>query len=292
MTTSYLEITVVPHEHEFGAKITGVDLAKPLTSQALAEIKKAWTRHSVVYFPNQELDHDQLETFTQQIGPFGINPFIEALDDHPNILEVRRSADEKAGNFGASWHSDWSFQKAPPSATILHSKVVPPIGGDTYYSDCYRAYETLSDVMKSMLAGRYALHSAGKPYGSKGFFAKESTPRAMKINPSADADKTQRQPLVRRHPESGRDLLYINGNYTVQIEGMQFEESKAILGYLYEHMVKDEFVYKHKWQPNMLTMWDNRCVLHSAQGGYDGHERVMHRTVVAGEEPQLADAAA
>ena len=292
MTRDYKNIRVDAEATGFGAGITNLDLSKPLPAVVLAEVRQAWTDHSVVYFPDQPLSHAALEAFTQQIGPFGVDPYVEAMDGHPHILEVRREADEKAPNFGAGWHSDWSFQEQPPSATILHAKVTPPVGGDTHYCDCYRAYETLSPVMRDILDGLDTLHSATRPYGSRGFFAKETAARAMKIISSHEADARQKQPLVRVHPASGRRSLFINPNYTICIDGMTEDESEAVLGYLYKHMLQDRFIYKHTWQPNMLIMWDNRCVLHSAQGGYDGHQRIMHRTVVAGERPVAVSEAA
>lgn len=278
-------ITVTPNENGFGAAITGLDLSKPLAPNVLAEVKDAWARHSVVWFPDQPLTHDELEAFTLQIGPFGVDPFIKPMEGRPHILELRREPDEKARNFGAGWHSDWSFQETPPAATILHSKVVPPVGGDTLYADCYRAYDALSDEMKRVLGTLTAIHSAALPYGTDGIFAHEKEKRTMEIVVSKEAEKTFPHPLVRTHPVTGRKALFVSPVYTLGIEGMKREESAAILGYLYTHMTKDEFVYRHKWHENMLTMWDNRCTLHYADGGYDGHLRVMHRTTVAGERP-------
>lgn len=278
-------IRVKPNETGFGAEITGLDLSKPLPPETLAEVRQAWADHAVVWFPDQPLGHDELEAFTLQIGPFGHDPFIAPMEDRPHILELRREPDEKARNFGAGWHSDWSFQEAPPAATILHSKVVPPVGGDTLYADCARAYDALSEVMKRMLDGLVAIHSAALPYGTKGIFAQEKEARTMKIIVSEEAEKTCLHPLVRTHPVTGRKALYVSPVYTVGVENMTPEESAALLGFLYNHMTREEFVYRHRWRPNMLTMWDNRCTLHYADGGYDGHLRVMHRTTVAGDVP-------
>jgi taurine dioxygenase len=282
-------IAVRPNPSGFGAEITGLDLSKPLPPAALAAVKQAWADHGVVWFPDQPLTHDELEAFTLQIGPFGHDPFIAPMEGRPHILELRREPDEKARNFGAGWHSDWSFQEEPPAATILHSKVTPPIGGDTLYADGVRAYDALSDAMKKMLVGLTAIHTAALPYGSKGLFAQEQASqgdRTMKIIVSEEADKTYPHPLVRTHPITSRKALYVSPVYTLGIEGMTNAESAAILGFLYAHMTKDEFVYRHKWRENMLTMWDNRCTLHYADGGYDGHLRLMHRTTVAGDRPR------
>ncbi|PKQ08559.1 MAG: TauD/TfdA family dioxygenase [Alphaproteobacteria bacterium HGW-Alphaproteobacteria-12] len=278
-------IGVKPNASGFGAEISGADLTNPLPEDVLADVKQAWADHSVVWFPDQPLTLDGLEAFTLQFGEFGHDPFIAPMEGRPHVLELRREPDEKAGNFGAGWHSDWSFQERPPAATILHSEVTPPVGGDTLYADCTRAYDALSDVMKKMLEGLVAVHSAALPYGTKGVFAQEKEVRTMKIIVSEEAEKTWPHPLIRTHPVTKRKALFVSPVYTMGIEGMTGEESSALLGFLYNHMTKDEFVYRHRWRPNMLVMWDNRCTLHFADGGYDGHLRVMHRTTVAGDVP-------
>ncbi|WP_420561217.1 TauD/TfdA dioxygenase family protein [Tepidicaulis sp.] len=282
---AYRHIEVKANETGFGAEIKGLDLSAPLAPQTLEEVKSAWAEHGVVFFPDQPLELDALERFTEEIGPFGHDPFIKPMADHPHVLELRREPDEKATNFGAGWHSDWSFQETPPAATLLHSKVVPPKGGDTLYADCARAYEALSPAMKKLLAPLNAVHSAILPYSKKGIFAQEKEERTMQIITSDEAEKTQSHPLVRTHPVTGRKALYVSPVYTVGIEGMSNEESQWLLGGLYQHMTKPEFIYRHKWRENMLVMWDNRSTLHFAEGGYDGYLRVMHRTTVAGEKP-------
>ncbi|MDB5451375.1 MAG: alpha-ketoglutarate-dependent taurine dioxygenase [Phenylobacterium sp.] len=283
--SAYRTIRVTPQPSGFGAEIAGVDLSRPLSGDALAEVKAAWARHAVVAFPDQALDLHQLEAFTLQVGAFGKDPFIKPMPGHPNVLELRREPDEKATNFGAGWHSDWSFQPQPPAATILHSEVVPPVGGDTLFCDGARAYETLSDTMKTMLAPLRAVHSAGRAYGTKGVFARETEKRTLQIIVSEEADDTLTHPLVRTHPVTGRKALFVSPVYTVGIEGLAPKEAQAILALLFDHMIQDQFIYRHRWRPKMLLMWDNRCTMHLAEGGYDGHLRLMHRTTVAGDTP-------
>lgn len=278
-------LTVSPQASGFGAEITGVDLRHPLAADVLAELKAAWAAHAVVAFPDQPLSLEELEAFTLQVGPFGEDPFIAPMPGHPNVLELRREPGEKATNFGAGWHSDWSFQREPPAATLLRSQVVPPVGGDTLFADCTRAYEALSPAMQAMLAPLRAVHSAGRAYGTKGVFARETEKRTMEIIVSEEADKTVSHPLVRTHPVTGRKALFVSPVYTVGIEGFASKEAQAILGFLFAHMTQDEFVYRHRWRKDMLLMWDNRCTVHFAEGGYDGHLRVMHRTTVAGDAP-------
>jgi taurine dioxygenase len=283
--TETLALTVTPNPAGFGAEITGLDISKPLPAEVLEAVKAAFVRHGVVWFPDQPLDHDQLEAFTLQFGAFGWDPYVAPLADRPHILEVRREADEKATVFGGSWHSDWSFQETPPAATILHAKVVPPVGGDTLYADGVGAYETLAPALKERVEGVNAVHSAARPYGTKGFYAGEEGRKGMTILPSVEAEKTFAHPIVRTLVD-GRKSLFVNPIYTVSIEGLDGAESAALLSQLFGHMIEERFIYRHRWRQNMLTMWDNRRLMHNATGGYDGHLRVMHRTTVAGERPR------
>jgi taurine dioxygenase len=283
--SAYRTIKVQPQETGFGAEVTGLDLARPLPAETLAEVKAAWAAHAVLAFPGQPLTLDQLEAFTLEIGPFGADPFIKPMPGRPNVLELRREPDETATNFGAGWHSDWSFQPAPPSATILRAETVPPVGGDTLFCDAARAYAALSPTMQAMLAPLQAVHSAARPYGTKGVFARETAARTMQIISSPEAEKTERHPLVRTHPVTGKKALYVSPVYTVGIEGLAEPEAEAILGFLFKHLTQDAFIYRHRWQAGMVLMWDNRSTMHFAEGGYDGHLRVMHRTTVAGEVP-------
>ncbi|MBS0490835.1 TauD/TfdA dioxygenase family protein [Phenylobacterium sp.] len=278
-------ITVTPQPSGFGAQVTGLDLSRPLDAATLGQVKDAWARHAVLAFPGQPLSLEALEAFTLQIGPFGVDPFIKPMPGHPNVLELRREPDETSKNFGAGWHSDWSFQKEPPAATLLRSEVTPPVGGDTLFADCARAYDALSEGMKALLAPLQAVHSATRAYGTQGAYAKETQARTMQIIVSTEAEKTLTHPLVRTHPVTGRKALFVSPTYTVGIEGLTYQESHAILGFLYQHMTQEQFIYRHSWSQGMLLMWDNRCTVHFAEGGYDGHLRVMHRTTVAGDVP-------
>ena len=135
----------------FGAAVTGVDLAKPLNARTTRCLRDIWLDHQVLSFPDQQISHAHLERFARTFGDFGVDPYVKSIADHAHILEVRREPTERVSPFGAAWHSDWSFQDAPPSATILHAKVVPPIGGDTWYADGYAAYEALDRDSQSEL---------------------------------------------------------------------------------------------------------------------------------------------
>jgi taurine dioxygenase len=283
--TAYRTITVRPQPSGFGAEVTGLDLRRPLPAPVLAEVKAAWAAHAVVCFPGQPLTLDELEAFTLQIGPFGQDPYVAPMPGHPNVLEVRREANETLTPFGGAWHSDWSFQETPPAATILRSEIVPPVGGDTLFSDAAAAYEALDAATRAKLASLRAVHSATRAYGPKSGYARELDQRSMPIIVSPEADKTWAHPLVRTHPVTGRKSLFISPVYTIGIEGLAPDQADPLLADLYRHMTQDRFIYRHRWQAGMVLMWDNRCTMHNAEGGYDGHRRVMHRTTVAGEVP-------
>lgn len=278
------DLCITPHANDFAACVRGVNLAQALSPADAGQIRALWLRYQVLYFPDQALTHPQLERFTETLGPYGHDPFVTAVKGHRHILEVRREPGEHVVPFGSSWHSDWSFQAAPPSATILHSKIVPPFGGATHFADGIRALATLPIDLRRAIHGRSAIHSARRPYSHDGYRAGGKR-TSMKIVPSDDAWQIQRHPVIRTHPESGRAALWINPVYTLAIEGMDPSESAELLASLFEHMLQPELIYKHRWEENTLMMWDNRSVMHCAQGGYDGHRRIMHRTTVAGTVP-------
>jgi taurine dioxygenase len=107
----------------------------------------------------------------------------------------------------------------------------------------------------------------------------------MQIVVSTEVEKTECHPIIRTHPVTGRQGLFINDVYTIAIAGMDQAESNILLKRLFKHMTRDELVYCHRWQADMLVLWDNRCVVHYAGGGYEGYQRIMYRTTLAGERP-------
>ena len=266
--------------------MTGVSLDQSVSRAQVAAVLDALNKYSVVAFPDQEFDPSSLELFSGRLGEFGCDPYVQSMDGFEHVIEVKRDPNETAPIFGSLWHSDWSFQEVPPSITALYSVEVPPTGGDTLFADHYRAFESLSPKLKRCLASLEGIHSAGPAYSdTKGLFSKDDKTRSMKILVSSDADNFVTHPLVRRHPFSGRDALYVNHVYTTAIEGLNVEESDLLLKFLFEHCTKSEYLYRHIWRANTLLLWDNRCVSHYAEGGYEGHSRLLYRTTIAGEVP-------
>lgn len=283
-----MTIKVTPAEASLGAVVEGINLATPFDEALRARLEQLIAEHKVLSFPDQPLTIEELEHFTAAIGEFGADPFIEPMPGHPHVLELRREPDETVSNFGAGWHSDWSFQDTPPSFTILHGQVIPPVGGDTLFCDCQAAWDDLDGAMQDRLLQLRGIHSAILPYSPQGVYAQDQDQRAMKFRLSEEAEKTHTHPLVRVHPVSGRKSLYVNQVYTIGIDGMEQAEAANLLNTLHEHLVQEKYLYRHRWAKDTLLMWDNRAVNHFADGGYDGHLRVMHRTTVKGEAPLAA----
>ena len=252
-----------------------------LTAENIDFLRAKWVEYGLIVFPKLPLSHDEFKDFALSFGEFGDDPFISSLPDYPNIAEIKRSAKEKATPFGGTWHSDWSFMKKPPSATLLHSKIIPPIGGNTLFANNEKAFAALPDVMKDKLRNLKVIHSAKIPYADDGFYALEKEERSMKILPSKEAKATFSHPMIKIHPETKKECLFINPVYTINIEGFSEDESQQLLWELYEHMIQDQFIYEHVWNENMLIMWDNRTVMHQATGGYDGYDRLLHRITLA-----------
>jgi taurine dioxygenase len=264
-----------------GALVSGVDLSKPLSGEEVNRIRQAWLEHQVLAFPGQPMEITDIERFATYMGPNGDDPYIEAIPGHPRVVQVKREADEQTPIFAETWHSDWSFLKAPPAGTVLYGNVIPPVGGDTLFANQYAAWDGLPDSMKANLKDRKAIHSARRGYAKDGMYGERDKGRSMAIKYGDSALRTQLHPLARPHSETGRLALFVSPGYTIGIDGIPEDEARDILMELYRHQAKPEYVYRHKWSPGMLIMWDNRCVIHAATGGYEGHRRLLHRITVA-----------
>lgn len=264
-----------------GALVRGVDLSKPLLAEEVNRIRQVWLEHQVIAFPGQPMEIVDIERFATYMGPNGEDPFIEAIPGHPRVVQVKREADEKTPIFAETWHSDWSFLKAPPAGTVLFGNVIPPVGGDTLFANQYAAWDGLPESMKARLKDKRAIHSARKGYAKDGMYGEKDKGRSMAIKFGDTALRTQLHPLARPHSETGRLALFVSPGYTIGIEGIPDDEARDILMELYKHQARPEYVYRHKWEPGMLIMWDNRCVIHAATGGYEGYRRLLHRITVA-----------
>src|SRR5580698_8818779 len=280
-----MTLRVEPSGASCGALIYGADLSQPHSHAEIDLIRDAWLKHQVIGICGQELQIADLERFAAALGPDGDDPFIAPIAGHPRVVEVRREANETTPVFAEAWHSDWSFLESSPAGTLLYGTVIPPVGGDTLFANQYAAYEALDAETKQKLGSLKGIHSARRGYARDGMYGENDKGRSMTIRHDDSAMKTQLHPLVRAHPETGRKALFVSMGYTIGVEGMDDAEATALLMELFRHQVKPEFVYRHRWSQGMLTLWDNRCLLHSATGGYDGYRRRLHRITIAERVP-------
>lgn len=277
------KIEVVAVDAPLGAVVTNVDLTRELDQDTVAAIRRAWLAHHVLVFPDQPMNDDDLERFTGYMGGFGHDPFIRPIPGREHVVAIQRLANEQAPIFAENWHSDWSFQVTPPAGTCLFGITIPPQGGDTSFMNQHKALEDMPGEMRRRFEGLTAIHSAQSGYAPRGMFGDDDkeADRSMDIVVSDEAYATHNHPLVRAHNETGRPGLFSTFGYIIGIEGMPEDESRPLLTELYAWQSRPEFQYQHQWQENMLVMWDNRSVLHKANGGYDGFDRLLHRTTIA-----------
>ena len=263
-----------------GAEVTGVDLLEPVSDETIAEIRKVWLEHGVIFFRNQPLTSDAFQAFAQRFGDIVEYPFVKGLPDHPLIVPVLKMPHERH-NFGGVWHTDTTYLAVPPAATMLIARELPPVGGDTLFASGYAAYEALSEGLKKTLSQLIAVNSSAKAAVT------HSREDRMANAPAAMAKKelNSEHPVLRTHPETGRLSLYVNPGHTLKFAGWSEEESQGLLDYLFEHQIRPEFTCRFVWQTDSIALWDNRCVLHNPINDYHGHKRLLHRITLAGQKP-------
>ena len=247
---AYQSIEVRKLTPTIGAEIFGVDLAKPLGNQQFQEVHDALMENLVIFFRDQKMTIDQHKDFGRRFGPLHVHPNAPiTFPEHPEILVIK--ADENSKRVaGEEWHSDVSCDLEPPMGSILYMTEVPPEGGgDTLFANTYRAYETLSEPIKELLQGLTALHDSSKAH----YYRVKSTDREEMKFPNAE------HPVVRTHPVTGKQGLYVNRGFTLRIPQLKKHESDALLEMLYRHVETPEFHCRFKWQPGSVAFWDNRC---------------------------------
>ncbi|MFW2467424.1 MAG: TauD/TfdA dioxygenase family protein [Candidatus Puniceispirillaceae bacterium] len=264
-----------------GAIIYDIDISQPLSNAEMAEIRALWLEHIVIVIRDQTLTPQQQLDFATCIGSPQPYPLLNGLDGFDMITPVLKREDETV-NFGGLWHSDTTYQPQPPMATMLHARELPPIGGDTLFSNQYRAYETLSEGMKEALRGLKVVCISGK--------GKAAATRVNRIAENgANVDEAQLvgiHPVVRTHPETGRKALFVNEGHASHFEGWTSDESAGLLSYLYQHIIREEFQCRLVWKTGDVALWDNRCVLHYPVNDYHGYRRLLHRITLAGDVPR------
>lgn len=264
----------------FGAEVHGVDLREPLSDAALKDLRDAFAQYGVIFFRDQELAPEDHIRFAERWGEININRFFQAVDEHPQIAEVRKEADQTA-NIGGGWHTDHSYDQIPALGSVLYARRTPETGGDTLFASMTAAWDALSEGLKQTLSGLRAVHSSRHVFGDRGA-ASYGAGLGGRIGNAEAATQDAVHPVAITHPLSGRKALYVNPGFTLHFEGWTALESRPLLEYLYEHATRPEFTYRFRWEPGSIAFWDNRATWHYALNDYQGQRRLMHRITLEG----------
>ncbi len=247
-----------------GAEIHGISLARADGDDARL-IHELLLEHLVLFFPDQHLTPDEHLAFGRHFGELEAHPNLDFERERPEFFELR--ATDGQGGVADEWHSDITFERHPSKFAILQARVVPPVGGDTMWSNAYKAYDELSAPLRSLCDGLTAFHDGG---------------------PHLQPDKGYVHPVVRVHPETGRRSLFVNEHFTRRIVELSAAESDLLLGHLTSWVQQPRFTMRYSWSPGTIAMWDNRCTQHHVLNDFEG-ERMIQRVTVMGDDPRPAE---
>jgi len=259
-----------------GAEIVGIDAVRASDAE-VALIRDTVVQRGVAFLRGQTMTPQDQIAFARRIAPIVVNRYFPKTERYPEIAKVEKRADQTT-NIGGGWHTDHSYDAAPAMGSVLLAVETPPSGGDTLFADMYAAYDALSDGLKATLETLKAHHASAHVFGEGSVYAQ--TDQAVLAGHKDVPDAVH--PVVIRHPDTGRKVLYVNPAFTTHIVGWTREESLALLNYLYQHAVKPQFVTRFQWAPGSMAIWDNRCTWHQAMNDYHGHYRLMHRITLDG----------
>ena len=280
-----VSIKVEPISDAVGAKITNIDLGKEMTPDVLREVHQAWLDYQVLVFPEQQLDEEDQIRFTENFGEVGGRnrkvPTAEGNSvSHPGIMLISniRKDGKPIGSLPDGemmFHSDGAYAKRPFRYTLLYAIEVPSFGGNTKFSNMYKAYDALPEDFKKRLSNCHAeqVYYAGS---------------VQKDKPSESLTGSRIHPLFIKHEETGRTAIYASRLITTRIEELSKQESNEALEQIFEISERDEFVYEHIWTPGDFVVWDNRCLNHARTDFSGGERRLLRRTTILGNDPAPA----
>ena len=283
------QVQVQPTGAALGADIEGSTSPARCRSATISAIKQAWGDHLVLRFRGQSLSDDDLKRFSQQFGELDWAPVaaadvkIAGADEKQYVMVISNVVENgvaigQLGAYEAIWHTDMSYIAEPPMASALYSLEVPPAGGDTGFCNMYLALESLPAELRRAVDGKLCRHDASRNSAGelrRGFV---DAPDPSQV---VGAD----HPIVRTHPATGRQALFLGRRRNAYIPGLSLADSEALLDALWEHATRDEFTWYQQWRVGDLILWDNRCVMHRRDAFDPALRRVMHRTQVKGDRP-------
>lgn len=268
-----------------GAVIEGIDLNHADT-QLLLEIQQALLQYQVIFFRKQVLSAQSQVKLAKTFGTLHIHPIYPAMDDAPEVIILDSHRQDLRDN--ALWHTDVTFSQIPPLGCVLQAIKIPEFGGDTLWASGTAAFNALSEDLKQHLRGLTATHDIRKSFPLERFGTtatdRERLENSFRKNPPVV------HPVIRTHPETGAEVLFVNEGFTTQINELSAQESDELLSFLFEHAVKEQFHLRWKWQEGDVAIWDNRCTQHKALFDYGDAHRIMHRATVNGSIPFYKEA--
>ena len=265
-----------------GAEIEGIDL-KTINSDNFKTINDLLLEHKVIFFREQNMSPEEQIKLARLFGPVEEHAYVKGLEGYPEITRLIKDAEEK-NQWGEGWHSDVSYNETPTKAVVLKSIKIPPVGGDTVFSNMELAWETLDEELKKIVENRRAEHfSLGASFFIDSYKHFESNGNDVK-------EYSNHHPIVRTHPETGKKILFVNWTYTKKIKGLEENESNEVLSKIFDHQSRLDLTCRYSWTENNIAIWDNRCVIHYAIADFFpgrglGYERVMDRIAVLGDRP-------
>ena len=266
-----------------GAEISGINL-KDSSKENYERINALLLEHKVIFFRNQNITQEEQIALAENWGPLETHAYVKGVDKHPEIVRIVKTKDEK-NQWGENWHTDVSYNVKPTKAVILKSIKIPPVGGDTCFSNMELAWETLNEKIKNKIKDKKAIHSS---LGAEFFIDNYKGMSGHEIRNYNEY--SNEHPIVRTHPETGKKILYVNWTYTKQIIGLGKKENNEILKEIFEHQARLDLTCRFNWTENAVAIWDNRSVIHYAIADFYpgrglGHERIMDRIAIEGDQP-------
>ena len=273
-------LRTVPLAGALGAELSNIDLTAPLDVPTLDALRDALVEHQVIVFRDQPLTPEAHRRLAAAFGPLQCHPAYPTPPGVPEVSILEHTA-EKPSKIEL-WHTDMTFRTHPPLGSILHAQIVPARGGDTLWSSQFAAYDALSAPLRGLLDTLTAEHDFS--FGFKESLA-EPGGRA-RLADAVAANPPRRHPVVRVHPVSGRKALFVNCLFTTRIVELSPRESDALLAFLFDHAVRDEFTFRLAWRPDTVAFWDNRSTLHKPVNDHGLQHRRMRRVVIEGDAPR------
>ena len=278
--TTHGNLEVRPLTGALGCEIFGTDLAN-LSDTAFAVIRKAFVGYSAVMFHDQVLTQEQFADFGKRFAKLEDEPFLPFRAEVPGVFYLRGAP--KAGKVlstqNLGWHADHTYQRNPSMGAMLYARDVPAAGGDTLFASNYLSYENLSPAMQVFLEDKVAIHDVLQYGLNSGHHSAATVGAIDMLRKMRERFPQMEHPLVCRHPDSGRKMLYLNQAWTIGIKGLTRDESDAVLNMLKRHSVRDIFCCRFRYRNNSLMLWDNRAVQHSPNSDYLGN-RLMWRVAL------------